>query len=687
MVSIWTRMGLYMTLENKINWKWAFPIYIVSMGILACIAYGHLPGLPIEGEDSEYMADAETVWQNPSRLFSAENVHPGRPVVQIVFIVGHILWGKNPVAYHGLLVALHFFASIRLFQTFKLSGANTPVSMLSGAIFLLYAASFRNLQWIETLSYPLALIFLLEIVRIYLNWPDKRPWTNNILAIFYVLLSIGTHPTSIFILGICAYIAYERTGSIREALLRIAPASCLGIIGLISLMAIYSHAAQFQDMSPVTEVTRYFQYLGHLILYAFCLPVEMWDKTEGYWNTTPSLIAGIGYAALLLWFILKRKIPIWALWTLLALLPFITKPYFHWRYFYFATAGSSLVLGYCMYHAIARIAKLPLPKFVAPTVGTAIIGILFASSIFAHKKAEAIALYSSGRSHLAREFFDEGLEYFTLAIQKNARGIPIDAYQRLSLAAFGEGKNPSHILREGLKHYPDHPQHTPELNLLLGLSMYLDDTQITEGKALVRKIYDSSANKGKLHLIIGTCLSNLAKYYSNNKNYEKAVSMCREALVFQPNNYKAHFMLVPLFFKLNRTDEAIQATRQALDQYPKNQDMALTFFLLHIEAKQYAEAEKVYRHYLTLEPQAPNAHYNLGVLALSQGRKEEALLYLQRAAKDDPADTDAHLYLAQALEMVGQKQEAIRAYRRVLALDPHNKIANDRVKANETMPQ
>ena len=109
------------------------------------------------------MADAETVWQNPSRLFSPENVHPGRPVVQIVFLIGHVLWGKNPAAYHGLLVALHFFASIRLFQTFKLCGANTPVSMLSGAFFLLYAASFRNLQWIETLCYPLALIFLLEM--------------------------------------------------------------------------------------------------------------------------------------------------------------------------------------------------------------------------------------------------------------------------------------------------------------------------------------------------------------------------------------------------------------------------------------------------------------------------------------------------------------------------------------------
>ena len=121
---------------------------------------------------------------------------------------------------------------------------------------------------------------------------------------------------------------------------------------------------------------------------------------------------------------------------------------------------------------------------------------------------------------------------------------------------------------------------------MLGLSMYLDDTQIAEGKALVRKIYESSANKGKLHLIAGTCLSNLARYYSNNKNYEKAVSLWREALVFQPNHYKARLKLVPLLFKLNRTNEAIQATRQTIDMYPKNQEIALSIFLPLIEAKQ-----------------------------------------------------------------------------------------------------
>ena len=117
--------------------------------------------------------------------------------------------------------------------------------------------------------------------------------------------------------------------------------------------------------------------------------------------------------------------------------------------------------------------------------------------------------------------------------------------------------------------------------------IYVFGRQITEGKALVQKIYDSSSNKGKLRSIAGTCLNNLTLYYYDNKDYEKALSLCREALVFLPNHYKARLKLVRLLFELNAP--MIQATSQHIS--PHNKDM--TFHLFVTLAKQYAEA---YRH-------------------------------------------------------------------------------------------
>ena len=665
--------------------KWTFPIYIVLMGILACIAYGHLFNHDFSTDDFKHIATVEAILEDPTRLFSPEHHFHGRPLVDIVLLIGYLFWGKNPGAYHALTLILHFLVSLRLMQTFRLFGASTSVSMLAGVFFLLYAANFETVQRIATLAYILALIFALEVLRVYKNAPLSRP--QLFLAAIYILSGILAHPASVFVLVVCVYIVYIRTGSLSETIFSTLPSVLVGLIGVGYIYVFYSSALQVTaDWSTNTGVNHYFLHLGHLILWAFYLPMRVMTHLAHPIPTTSASIFGISFALILLFLVLFRKTPIsiWSLWTLAALVPFFSKT-LSWRYLYFASTGSAFVLAYFFIFLFNTVFK-KISRPLAYTAGIVILAILILSSIFAHKRAEAIALYYVGRAHLARGFFPEGIENLTLALQKNALSIPIDAYERLSLASFSEGKNPTPILREGLKYYPDHPQHTLKLYLLLGLSMYLDDNQITEGKALVQKIYESYANKAPLRALASTGLRNLAQYYSDNKDYEKAVSICREVLVFQPNNPKALFMLVPLFFKLNRTNEAIQATHEAIDMYLDNKYMALKLFVILFEQKQYADAEKVYRHYLTLNTQAANAHFNLGALALAQGHYEEAILNLQRTTKDDPDNTNAHLYLAQALEKVGQTQEAIRAYRRVLALDPHNKIANDRVKANETMP-
>lgn len=675
-----------MTFENDTNRKWAFPIYIVLMGILACIAYGHLFNHPFGTDDFEHIADVEAILEDPTRLFSPEYHYHGRPLVDIVLLIGYVLWGKNPEAYHILTLALHFLVSLRLMQTFKLFGASTPVSMLAGVFFLLYAANFETMQWMAASAYILTLIFALEVLRLYKNVPLSR--SQKLLAALYMFLGILTHPASAFVLGVCVYIAYTRTESLSETIFSTLPSVLAGFIGVGCVYVFYARSPQVEQWTTSTDVSSYFQHLGHLILWAFYFPMHTTISQGGNLiPTTSALIVGISFALILFFFIFFRKTPvsIWSLWTLVALMPFFTKSVLYSRYLYFASAGSAFVLAYFFVYLFTTVYK-KISRPLAYTTGIVILIILISSSIFAHKRAEAIALYFAGRAHIARGFLEDGIELLTLALQKNARGIPTDAYQRLSLNSFGEGKNPTPILLEGLKHYPNHPQLTPKLNLLLGLSMYLDDTRITEGKALVQKIYESSANKAELRALSGTCLSNLARYYVENKNYEKALSLCREALVFLPNHYKTHFRLVSLLFILNRTDEAIQATHEAIDMYPDNEDMAFNWFVILFNAKQYAEAEKVYRHYLTLNTHAANADFYLGSLALAQGRYEEAILSLQRAIKDDPDNPDAHLYLAQALEKVGQTQEAMHTYRRVLALDPHNKIANDRVKANESPP-
>ena len=324
--------------------KSIFPIYIVLMGILACIAYGHLFNHAFGTDDFKHIADVEAILEDPTRLFSPEHHFHGRPLVDIVLLIGYILWGKNPEAYHALTVALHFLVSLRLMQTFRLFGASTSVSMLAGVFFLLYTANFETVQRIATLAYILALIFALEVLRVYKTAPLSRP--QMLLAALYILLGILTHPASVFVLGVCVYIVYIRTGSLSGTIFSTLPSVLVGLIGVGCIYVFYSSALQVTaEWSTITDVSHYFQHLGHLILWAFYLPMRVMTQTWHILHLRPlrHLIFGISFALILLFLVLIQKNTRFDLVLMDACgtraLFHINRPSVTWRYLYFASSG------------------------------------------------------------------------------------------------------------------------------------------------------------------------------------------------------------------------------------------------------------------------------------------------------------------------------------------------------------
>ena len=198
--------------------------------------------------------------------------------------------------------------------------------MLAGVFFLLYAANFETVQWIATSAYILALIFALEVLRLYKTAPLSRP--QLFLAALYILLGILAHPASVFVLGVCVYIVYIRTGSLSETIFSTLPSVLVGLIGVGYIYVFYSSALQVTaDWSTNTGVNHYFLHLGHLILWAFYLPMHVMTHLAHPIPTTSASIFGISFALILLFLVLFRKTPIsiWSLWTLAALVPFFSK--------------------------------------------------------------------------------------------------------------------------------------------------------------------------------------------------------------------------------------------------------------------------------------------------------------------------------------------------------------------------
>ena len=63
--------------------------YALVLALLAVVAYGGLSSGALETDDFEYLRDANAANQDLSLLFSTDRELPGRPIAEIVFLLGH----------------------------------------------------------------------------------------------------------------------------------------------------------------------------------------------------------------------------------------------------------------------------------------------------------------------------------------------------------------------------------------------------------------------------------------------------------------------------------------------------------------------------------------------------------------------------------------------------------------------
>ena len=81
--------------------------YALVLALLAVVAYGGLASQALDTDDFEYLCYAHAANQDLSLLFSTDRELHGRPIAEVVFLLGHKFWGQNPTPYHLLLVSLH----------------------------------------------------------------------------------------------------------------------------------------------------------------------------------------------------------------------------------------------------------------------------------------------------------------------------------------------------------------------------------------------------------------------------------------------------------------------------------------------------------------------------------------------------------------------------------------------------
>ncbi|MFQ5509575.1 MAG: sulfotransferase [Leptospirillia bacterium] len=153
---------------------------------------------------------------------------------------------------------------------------------------------------------------------------------------------------------------------------------------------------------------------------------------------------------------------------------------------------------------------------------------------------------------------------------------------------------------------------------------------------------------------------------------ERVVSMA-------PGHPQGLFMLGVVRSEQGRLGESQEFFERAVRAAPNMPDCHFMLGMTLLQQGDTAAAEACFNEVLRLNPEHVGALMNLGLAVRAQGRTEEAILLLSRAVQAAPQVPEAHLYLGMVHEDAEDLTAAARCYEKVLAIQPDNDTAHDRL--------
>lgn len=122
-----------------------------------------------------------------------------RPLVLIIFSMGHKLWGSNPAGYHAFLLLLHL-TNIVLVYTFirKLSAASPVAAMFGASIFALHPSRVESVAWLSGITDPLAILFLLGAMLAHQSSAENPyKWRYVTLSLIFFQMALWSKEVAI----------------------------------------------------------------------------------------------------------------------------------------------------------------------------------------------------------------------------------------------------------------------------------------------------------------------------------------------------------------------------------------------------------------------------------------------------------------------------------------------------------
>lgn len=155
-------------------------------------------------------------------------------------------------------------------------------------------------------------------------------------------------------------------------------------------------------------------------------------------------------------------------------------------------------------------------------------------------------------------------------------------------------------------------------------------------------------------------------------NFDQAVDFYREALSFDPKNFKLRRSLVGDLIRLGRLQEAITEYRSLAAKQAKNSETRCLLGQLHEAAGDTTVAESLYRDAIALGGKKSEPFTYLGLLLLKQNKVDEAVDVFQKALEINPQDRQARRVLIKCFLSREQETKAAQLLKDALLNEPED---------------
>jgi tetratricopeptide (TPR) repeat protein len=168
---------------------------------------------------------------------------------------------------------------------------------------------------------------------------------------------------------------------------------------------------------------------------------------------------------------------------------------------------------------------------------------------------------------------------------------------------------------------------------------------------------------------------NLGNAHLELKNYDRAVSLYREALRLDPELNRAWFNLSLALSESGRASEAVDVIQRLISRDPQNSDLLEALaYAYHVQGLD-EKALETYGQILEMSPENTGARYNLSILLGKAGRAGEAIEELRRLVELDPADLQALFQLGRLLAEADRAQESVAVLEQYVQERPEDAAA------------